>query len=43
VRLTTADGSLVFGNPAAYAPDIDKITIAPVTVGQPSTVQVPQD
>lgn len=33
VTLTTADGSLVFGNPDAYAPDIDRITIAPATVG----------
>jgi hypothetical protein len=38
VRLTTAGGSLVFGNPVAYAPDVDKITIAPVTLGAPTTV-----
>lgn len=38
VTLSTAGGSLVFGNANAYAPDIDKITIAPVTVGTPTTV-----
>jgi len=38
VRLTTAGGSLVFGNPNAYAPDIDKIIIAPATLGSPTTV-----
>jgi hypothetical protein len=38
VRLTTDGGSLVFGNPDAYAPDIDKVVIAPVTVGTPTTV-----
>ena len=38
VRLTTADGPLVFGNPDAYAPDIDKIIIAPATLGTPTTV-----
>jgi hypothetical protein len=38
VTLTTADGPLVFGNPNAYAPDIDKVTIAPVTLGTPTTV-----
>ncbi|GFJ95908.1 hypothetical protein [Phytohabitans rumicis] len=37
VRLTTAGGSLVFGNPTAYAPDIDKVVIAPLTVGTPTT------
>lgn len=42
VQLTTAGGALVFGNPAAYAPDVDKIVIAPVTVGKPSTVKLPQ-
>ncbi|EEP74967.1 hypothetical protein MCAG_05294 [Micromonospora sp. ATCC 39149] len=39
VRLSTADGPLVFGNPDAYAPDIDKISIAPVTLGAPTTVR----
>jgi hypothetical protein len=38
VTLGTSGGSLVFGNANAYAPDIDKITIAPVTVGTPTTV-----
>jgi hypothetical protein len=37
VTLTTAGGSLVFGNPDAYAPDIDRITIAPTTLGKPVT------
>ncbi|MEJ3743914.1 hypothetical protein WEI85_11550 [Actinomycetes bacterium KLBMP 9797] len=40
VTLTTTGGSLVFGNPDAYAPDIDKITIAPVVVGTPRTAPV---
>ena len=39
ITLTTAGGSLVFGNPTAYAPDIDKITIAPAVVGTPTTVR----
>jgi hypothetical protein len=38
VTLSTSGGSLVFGNASAYAPDIDKITIAPVTVGTPTTI-----
>jgi hypothetical protein len=38
VTLKTAGGSLVFGNPAAYAPDIDKIVIAPALLGRPTTV-----
>jgi hypothetical protein len=38
ITLTTAGGSLTFGNPQAYAPDIDKITIAPAVLGQPVTV-----
>ncbi len=35
VTLTTADGSLFLGNgtPGAWAPDIDSVTIAPVTAG----------
>lgn len=39
VDLKTAGGSLVFGNPAAYAPDVDKITIAPVVLGTPITLK----
>ncbi|BEL06546.1 hypothetical protein Q0Z83_047370 [Actinoplanes sichuanensis] len=38
ITLTTADGPLTFGNPQAYAPDIDKITIAPAVIGRPTTV-----
>jgi hypothetical protein len=38
ITLTTADGPLVFGNPSAYAPDIDKLVIAPAVVGEPTTV-----
>ncbi len=39
VQLKTAGGSLVFGNAAAYAPDVDRITIAPVVLGMPITLQ----
>ena len=39
ITLTTAGGALVFGNPTAYAPDIDKITIAPAVLGTPTTVR----
>jgi hypothetical protein len=38
ITLTTADAPLVFGNPDAYAPDIDKLVIAPTVVGKPTTV-----
>jgi hypothetical protein len=38
ITLTTASGSLTFGNPQAYAPDVDRITIAPAVLGQPATV-----
>ncbi|MDI6103671.1 hypothetical protein QLQ12_34165 [Actinoplanes sp. NEAU-A12] len=38
VTLTTTGGSLVFGNPTAYAPDIDKVVIAPAVLGRPTTV-----
>jgi hypothetical protein len=41
VDLKTASGSLVFGNPDAYAPDVDKITIAPTTIGSPTTIRCP--
>ncbi|TDD60854.1 hypothetical protein E1263_09555 [Kribbella antibiotica] len=37
VELKTASGSLVFGNAGAYAPDVDKITIAPIVLGTPIT------
>jgi hypothetical protein len=39
VTLVTAGGALVFGNPDAYAPDVDKITIAPAVIGSPVTVR----
>jgi hypothetical protein len=39
VTLSTSGGSLVFGNAGAYAPDIDKLTIAPITIGTPTTTQ----
>jgi hypothetical protein len=39
MTLTTTDGALTFGNPDAYAPDIDTITIAPVLLGTPTTVE----
>lgn len=38
ITLTTADGALTFGNPDWYAPDVDRITIAPVLLGTPTTV-----
>ncbi len=40
VELKTAGGSLVFGNADAYAPDVDKLTIAPVVVGTPVTTAI---
>ena len=39
ITLTTAGGALVFGNPTAYAPDVDKLTIAPAVLGKPTTVR----
>lgn len=38
ITLTTSGGSLIFGNPQAYAPDVDRITIAPAVLGAPVTV-----
>jgi hypothetical protein len=38
ITLTTSDAPLVFGNPEAYAPDIDKLVIAPAVLGTPRTV-----
>jgi len=29
VRLAAGENTITFGNPSAYAPDIDKITVAP--------------
>lgn len=44
ITLTTTGGALTFGNPTAYAPDVDKITIAPVLLGTPSTIStLPSD
>ncbi|NQX24760.1 hypothetical protein HQQ79_13385 [Curtobacterium sp. VKM Ac-2852] len=37
VRLSTATGSLTFGNATAYAPDVDAITLAKLVVGTPTT------
>ena len=37
ITLTTASAPLVFGNPGAYAPDIDKLVIAPLVAGRPRT------
>ncbi|MFD6135736.1 hypothetical protein, partial [Isoptericola sp. NPDC060257] len=37
VTLATADRPLRFGNPDAFAPNIDAITIAPLVAGEPST------
>lgn len=38
VTLTTSGGSLNLGNSSAWAPNIDKVTIAPVVIGTPTTV-----
>ncbi|PRY69493.1 hypothetical protein B0I08_102167 [Glaciihabitans tibetensis] len=38
VTLTTATDPLVFGNTTAYTPNIDRVTIAPVVLGTPTTV-----
>ncbi|BAJ74313.1 hypothetical protein MTES_1349 [Microbacterium testaceum StLB037] len=40
VTLTTSGGALVLGNDGPYAPDVDYVVIAPVRVGQPSTVKL---
>lgn len=40
VTLATADQPLRFGNPDAFAPNIDAITIAPLVAGEPSTQRV---
>jgi hypothetical protein len=36
--LTTGSAPIVLGNPAGWAPNIDKVRIAPVSLGTPSTV-----
>lgn len=38
VTLTTGDQALSFANANAFAPNVDRIIIAPVTVGTPTTV-----
>lgn len=38
VSLTTRDGALQLGNPDGWAPNIDRITVAPVVVGTAKTV-----
>ncbi|MCI2959485.1 hypothetical protein MN032_17510 [Agromyces atrinae] len=38
LTLTTTDGALVFGNTDGYAPNVDKVVIAPVIAGAPTTV-----
>ncbi|NQX28113.1 hypothetical protein HQQ81_12245 [Microbacteriaceae bacterium VKM Ac-2854] len=38
VTLTSASAPIVLGNASAYAPNIDRITIAPVSLGTPTTV-----
>ncbi|MFE5339945.1 hypothetical protein ACFQ80_06970 [Isoptericola sp. NPDC056578] len=40
VALATADQPLRFGNPDAFAPNIDAITIAPLVTGEPTTQRV---
>ncbi|WP_454852820.1 hypothetical protein [Promicromonospora soli] len=39
VTLTTGTGELRIGNPSAWAPDIDKVTIAPLMIGTPRTTR----
>ncbi|GHH73332.1 hypothetical protein [Promicromonospora soli] len=40
ITLTTSTGAIRLGNPTAYAPDIDKVTVAPLVIGSPTTVQI---
>lgn len=40
VTLSTASAPIVLGNASAYAPNIDKVTVAPVQLGTPTTVSV---
>jgi hypothetical protein len=40
VSLSTSDGALRLYNQDAWAPNLDRITIAPVVVGKPTTVAV---
>jgi hypothetical protein len=40
VTLTTGTGELRLGNPTAWAPDIDRVTVAPLVVGTPSTTRI---
>jgi hypothetical protein len=37
VSLTTSDAPLRLGNDTAWAPDIDRVTVAPLLVGEPTT------
>jgi hypothetical protein len=39
ITLTTSTGGIRLGNPSAWAPDIDKVTVAPLVVGTPTTVR----
>jgi hypothetical protein len=40
ITLTTADGEIRIGNPTAWAPDIDKVAIAPLVAGEPRTTRL---
>lgn len=40
VTLSTTNGAIVLGNDGPWAPDVDYVVIAPVRVGQPSTVKL---
>ncbi|MFD6448352.1 hypothetical protein ACFWEJ_24830 [Promicromonospora sp. NPDC060204] len=40
ITLTTGDGEIRIGNPSAWAPDIDKVTVAPLVVGAPATTRI---
>lgn len=39
VTLTTNDGEIRIGNPSAWAPDIDRVTVAPLVVAPPTTTR----
>lgn len=39
ISLATGDGEIRIGNPSAWAPDIDRVTVAPLVVGTPTTTR----
>lgn len=40
ITLTTSGGALEFGNPNAWAPNVDRVVIAPFVIGTPTTEAV---